>query len=154
MGDGILMARGRKPALDNVSVLPLHDEPQAVHIEKAKQLRPDDLLLAAELKVYDRIAPQLAMLGRLKPHFIDALCEFCRVTVSLADNRKYFRKSGETYKSETRNGVQIKSRPEVAQFNVNRSMWRSLVGEFGLAPAAEKGMQSGQGDLFDDFDKF
>jgi len=151
------MSRGRKPELavvGKVSALPMHDEPQAVHFARAKDLRPDDLLTADELKVWDRIAPHLSMLGRLKPHFVDALCEYCRVVRRLSDARKYLDEKDWSYVTVGRNGEQRKSRPEVAQLNDDWRKWRSLVGEFGLAPAAERGMQSGQGDLFDDFDNF
>jgi phage terminase small subunit len=151
------MARGRKTNLanaSNVTAIPLHEEPQAIHHAKAKDLRPDDLLSERELKVYDRYAAHLAMLNRLKPHYIDAFCEYCRVVIRLADARKFLDDEEWTYSSMTRNGIQFKSRPEVAQLNDDWRKWRTLVGEFGLAPAAEKGMQSGQGDLFDDFDNF
>jgi len=148
------MARGRKLNLGNVVGMPQHEEPQASHVARADALRPDDLLTDAELKVWDRIAPELAMLGRLKAHFVDALCEYCRVVRRLSDARQYLDKNDWNYVIEGRNGEQHKSRPEVAQLNDDWRKWRSLVGEFGLAPAAERGMQSGQGDLFDDFDSF
>lgn len=148
------MARGKKAKLSNVTALPLHDDPQSVHIARAHDLRPDDLLTGSELKVWDRVAPHLAMLGRLKPHFVDALCEYCRVVSRLADARRVLDEEDWTYVVVGRNGNQQKSRPEVAQLNDDWRKWRSLVGEFGLAPAAERGMQSGQSDLFDDFDNF
>ena len=152
------MAKGRKPDLaksgGNVVSLPLHDEPQAIHYARAESLRPDELLTEDEVKVWNRVAPQLAMLGRLKPHFVDALCEYCRVVRRLADARRTLDDEGWSYVVSGRNGRQEKSRPEVAQLNDDWRKWRSLVGEFGLAPAAERGMMSGQGDLFDDFDKF
>ncbi|MDD4907232.1 MAG: P27 family phage terminase small subunit [Methylobacter tundripaludum] len=151
------MAQGRKPQLvtgDKFAALPLHDDPQSVHVARANALRPGDDLSEDELKVWDRIAPHLAMLGRLKPHFVDALAEYCRIVRRLADARKYLDDSEWTYITTGRNGQQFKSRPEVAQLNDDWRKWRSLVGEFGLAPAAERGMQSGQGDLFDDFDAF
>jgi P27 family predicted phage terminase small subunit len=149
------MAKGRKLSLvnDNVAPLPLHDDPASVHYAKAKDLRPD-WLSADELKIWDRVAPQLVMLGRLKPHFVDALAEYCIVRRRLADARKFLDDETWTYVTSGRNGVQHKSRPEVAQLNDDWRKWRSLVGEFGLAPAAERGMQSGQSDLFDDFDNF
>jgi len=145
------MAKGRK---SNVVDIPLHDEPQAVHYARAKDLLPNDLLSGDEVKVWDRVAPSLAMLGRLKPHFVDALCEYCRVVRRLADARKLMDDEEWVYITVGRNGEQHKSRPEVAQLNDDWRKWRSLVGEFGLAPAAERGMQSGQGDIFDDFDGF
>lgn len=149
--------RGQKPQLvasGKFSSLPLHDEPQSIHYARAQTLRPNDLLTESELKVWDRNAPQLAMLGRLKPHFVDAFCEYCRVVRRLADARNYLDQEDWTYATSGRNGDLRKSRPEVAQLNDDWRKWRSLVGEFGLAPAAERGMQSGQGDLFDDFDNF
>lgn len=149
--------RGQKPKLvesGKFTALPLHDEPQAIHYARAEALRPDDLLTESELKVWDRNAPQLAMLGRLKPHYVDAFCEYCRVVRRMADDRKFLDEEDWTYATSGRYGDQRKSRPEVAQLNDDWRKWRSLVGEFGLAPAAERGMQIGQGDLFDDFDNF
>ena len=151
------MSKGRKPELaigSKFAALPLHDEPQAIHKARAADLRPDDLLTVDELKVWDRVAPHLAMLGRLKPHFLDALCEYCRVVRRLKDARQYLDDNEWSYITAGRNGNQYKSRPEVAQLNDDWRKWRSLVGEFGLAPAAERGMHAGQNDIFDDFDKF
>jgi len=113
-------------------------------------LRPD-WLSEDELKVWDRLAPDLAMLGRLKPHFVDALAEYCIVVRKLADARKYLNDADWTYITTGRNGQQYKSRPEVAQLNDDWRKWRSLVGEFGLAPVADRGVQSGQSDLIDEF---
>lgn len=154
----VSVMRGKKPQLvDNqgkFAALPLHDEPQSIHYARAEALRPDDLLTESEMKIWDRNAPQLAMLGRLKPHFVDAFCEYCRVVRRLADARAILDESEWTYVVTGRNGQQHKSRPEVAQLNDDWRKWRSLVGEFGLAPAAERGMQIGQADLFDSFDDF
>jgi len=152
------MAQGRKPQLvtadGKFAALPLHAEPQSVHFARANELRPVDDLSESELRIWDRIAPYLVMLGRLKPHFVDAMCEYCRVVRRLADARKQLDENDWVYITTGRNGQQYKSRPEVAQLNDDWRKWRSLVGEFGLAPAAERGMQSGQNDLFDDFDNF
>lgn len=151
------MSRGRKPELavgSKFSTLPLHDDPQSIHFARAKDLRPSDDLTSDELKVWDRLAPHLAMLGRLKPHFVDAFCEYCRVVRRLSDARKYLDENEWSYVTSGRNGAQYKSRPEVAQLNDDWRKWRSLVGEFGLAPAAERGMSTDQSDLFDNFDNF
>jgi len=152
-----MSSTGRKPSIvkaGNFAALPLHDEPQSIHFARAQALRPVDILTESELKVWDRTAPQLAMLGRLKPHFVDAFCEYCRVVRRMADARNFLDKDEWTYATTGRYGDQRKSRPEVAQLNDDWRKWRSLVGEFGLAPAAERGMISGQGDLFDNFDDF
>jgi len=58
--------------------------------------------------------------------------------------------AAEVYEVEGRNGVQLKAHPHVAQMNETWRQWRSLMGELGLSPTAERNMMPGQGDLFDD----
>ncbi|MBE0434647.1 MAG: P27 family phage terminase small subunit [Methylomicrobium sp.] len=145
------MSRGRKPNLTNVVAMPLHDEPQSVHVAKAAAIKPD-WLNEDEGRVWDRIAPELVMLGRLKPHFADALGEYCVVRVRLVKARRELDDQSWEYVTEGRNGAQYKSKPAVAQLNDDWRKWRSLVGEFGLAPAAERSVATNQSDLFDDFD--
>ena len=150
------MARGKKPDLakkSNVVSLPAVEEQQAVHIEKARLLMPPWLSADEQLE-WNRIAPNLVMIGRLKPHFADALGEYCVVRVRLVKARQELDEKDWHYVTSGRNGTQYKSRPAVAQLNDDWRKWRSLVGEFGLAPAAERGMANGQSDLFDDFDNF
>ncbi len=107
--------KGKKPQLVNdnskFAALPLQDEPQSIHYARANDLRPDDLLTESELRIWDRLAPQLALLGRLKLHFIFALCELCRVTRRLADARSTLDTNDWTYVVTGRNGIQHKSRP-------------------------------------------
>ena len=146
------MARGPKGNLDNVAALPVHDEPQAIHYAQASALRPDDLT-DAEIKIWDRIGPMLAMLGRLKPHYVDFLAEYCRVVAKMAETRRYLDDNNWSYTTEGRNGTQEKMRPQVAQLNEDWRKLRSMVGEFGLAPAAERALKNvAQGDLFDGMD--
>lgn len=146
--------RGAKPDLNNVVGLPLNREPEALHRAKSADLRPD-YLSDAERGVWDRLGPYLVLLGRLKPHYVDAFAEYCIVHVRLRDARRYLDDSEWVYVTEGRNGTQYKSRPEVAQLNDDWRKWRSLVGEFGLAPCAERGVRGeGQAELFDDFDSF
>jgi len=148
------MARGPKGNLDNVEALPLVQEPQAAHYAIADELRPGSLA-TDEAAVWDRIAPHLAMLGRLKPIYVDYLAEYCVVLARLAATRKMLNEDGWTYSSQTRNGYQLKSRPEVAQLNDDWRKMRSMVGSFGLAPAEERALKNIQGELFDDeFDSF
>ena len=99
--------KGRKPQLvsdGKFASLPLHDEPQSVHFARAQALRPDGRLTEFELEIWDRNAPQLAMLGRLKPHFVDALCEYCRVVRRLDEARNTLDKEEWTYVITGRNG--------------------------------------------------
>jgi phage terminase small subunit len=149
------MARGRKPKLvDNtVHSLPLHDEPRAVHYARAKELKPD-WLKPDQAELWDLYGPHLAMLDRLKPHFVPAFTEFCIVSAKLRAARQKLDDEEWTYVTETRNGTQHKSRPEVSQLNDDWRKWRSLVGEFGLAPQSEKGLINKDPVFNDGFDDF
>lgn len=131
------------------------DDPNAAHIEISKKLKPKGLS-RAESAFWDGTAPQMVMLGRLKPHFVTAYAEYCSVVCRMAETRKILNKEGWTYQTQTRNGLQKKMRPEVGQLNDDWRKWRSLVGSFGLAPAESRGLSpSPQGDMFgsgwDDF---
>ncbi len=98
----------------------------------------------------------MVMINRLKAHFAHAYAEYCIVVCRMAELRKELTKNGWTYESMTRNGLQKKSRPEVAQLNDDWRKWRSLVGSFGLAPAESRGLSdTPQGDMFSDgWDEF
>ena len=124
-----------------------------------------------------RVATLLAdpTLDRLKPHFTDAVLEYCRAAIRLRMFRNYFatnkvelteeegvnenvvaRVTGEPgldaemYVVHGRNGTQLKSHPFVAQMNETWRQWRSLMMECGLSIASERNMIPGQGNLFDD----
>jgi len=128
------------------TALDVNDEDQA----EADRLRPSARLENDELEVWDRIAPLLAAHDYLNDMFIDSLVEYCRVICELDSTVKFLRENGKTYSSETRNGLQIKSRPEVGQLNELRRMLRSYVSDFGLTPQARKQLETLQADLFDD----
>ena len=140
----------RHPTAKNVQIMQPGDGPNAAHIATAKKLRPKTLN-PDEKKFWDATAPQMVMLGRLKPHFVFAYEEYCVIVIRMRDTRAFLNLNGWTYSTETRNGLQHKSRPEVGQLNDDWRKWRTLVGEFGLAPAADRGMKNGpQGDMFGD----
>lgn len=121
------------------------------HLDEARRLRPTNRLVADELSVWDRIAPLLALNGHLNDLFVDTLVEYCRIVVTIDRLVKFLRHEGDTYTSSTRNGFQIKNRPEVGQLNEARRMLRSYVGDFGLTPQARRQLESAlQMDLFDD----
>ena len=111
------------------------DEPETAHIEKAERLMPPGLL-DSEVAIWEHTGPILCMLGRLEAHFVDALYEYCIVRARLDSARIFLDENGWTY--ETDNG-QRKSRPEVGQLNDDFRKWRTLLGEFGLAPTSDRG---------------
>lgn len=151
--------KGRKPASDNV--VPLTGDQArgdftAFSRDRADALRPEGLPFEVRA-VWDRIAPPLCdprrdRLDESNVFMFEQLCwsiaRHEKLRVDIADN-------GETYSSETRNGTQFKSRPEVAQLNETWRQIRSLSSDFGMTPSAERGLKvAGQlGFGFeDDFD--
>ena len=143
--------RGRKPKLDaNVIGFPGGElrRGDEWHADKALEHRPKGLTRTERME-WARVAGELSRCGRLHGRFVDVIREYVQLIVRLRETRAYLLANGETYESEGRQGIQYKSRPEVAQFNDDWRKWRSLMGELGLSPAAERGLQAGQMDLFE-----
>jgi P27 family predicted phage terminase small subunit len=137
-----------RKSVKNVNLTALDLKPE--HINEAVRLRPETRLENDELIVWDRIAPLLALHGYLNDLFVDSLVEYCRVIITIDRLAKFLRHEGDTYNTSTRNGLQIKSRPEIGQLNESRRMLRSYVGDFGLTPQARKQLESAQMDMFGD----
>lgn len=152
--------KGRRPSSDNV--VPLTGEGQGANFEVraaqiAKELRPADL--PDEVRwIWDRIAPPLCdprknRLNETNVYMFEMLCwtiaRYERLRLDVWEGN-------ETYASQTRNGVQLKSRPEVGQLNETWRQVRALSADFGMTPAAERGLAaSGQlGFQFSDGDDF
>lgn len=143
--------RGRKPKLDNVRTLRggAGIERDDYHLAQARAIRPVGLS-RDERAVWDEVAVELSKLGRLHARFALALAEFVHLTCKIRRLRKDLDAEGWTYESTGRQGVQQKSRPQVAQLNDDWRKWRSLLAEFGLTPASERAIAGSiQGDLFD-----
>ncbi|CDZ43233.1 Phage terminase protein [Neorhizobium galegae bv. officinalis] len=148
--------KGRKPSADNV--VPLTDNEgsgganfEARAIQKARELKPEGLPFTVGV-IWDRIAPPLCdprknRLNETNVFMFETLCwtidRHQRLRVDIGDN-------GETYETETRNGTQQKSRPEVGQLNETWRQIRALASDFGMTPSAERGLQGG-GQLGFDF---
>lgn len=130
-----------------------HENPTTENYAQSDELRPVELL-EDEKQVWDRIMPYLAKLDRLKPWYLDTLAEYCKVVAAMKRITLHLRVEGETYSSATRNGLQIKMRPEVGQLNELRRMLRSYVGDFGLTPAAEKQLTGMQRDWLEENNPF
>lgn len=157
--------RGRKPETTNVVPLKGGDDLaqfDAAARAKARKLKPRGLERAVS-KVWDRLAPSVAhpTVDRLKPHLVEAfkmLCEAVaeyeayRATLAAPDIRAdgTIRPASETYEVDTRNGSQIKNKPEVGQRNEAFRRALTLLRDFGLTPAAERGIvASGTQGAFD-----
>lgn len=170
------MARGRKPDVKD-NVVPLTKDgrdlgPEARRREAeelAASLKPKNLPADVAL-IWDDIAVALAEKNRLDSLFVWSAVELCHCLAKMAEYRKLFASkatvelegraieidAGETYAVRGRNGTQIKTRPEVAQFNETRRTALRLFAEFGMTPSASRSLAgiAGQGDLFDDFEDF
>ncbi len=153
--------KGRKPAESNVVPLTgdeLRGDFTAFAQDAANGLRPagldDDVR-----DVWDRIAPHVChpQVDRLKAHMVQPFVLMCRALARYENLRLLMADPavGETYESHTRNGVQIKSRPEVAQMNESFRQFVTLARDFGLTPAAERGLKNAaQGKLPFEADDF
>ena len=140
--------RGRKPTEENV--VPLAEEGATLHnLEERAKARLDEIRpegLTGELRwTFDRLALPLChpTVDRLKPGNVFMFRQLCTAVVRHERLTLELEELGETYESETRNGVQIKSRPEVAQLNETFRQIRSLANDFGMTPAAERGLSGG-----------
>lgn len=149
--------RGRKPKVDNV--VPMRgDVTGAQAVERViRRLQPAGLSKEVRAE-WRRVARLLAdpTVDRLKPRFVDVIVEYCRVLVRLRMLRDAMPTiDAETYRVENgRNGTQVRTHPHVAQINESWRQWRSLVAMLGLSPADERNMIPGQGDLFDDAERY
>ncbi|KZK80073.1 Phage terminase, small subunit [Pseudovibrio sp. Ad46] len=155
--------KGRTPN-SNENVVPLTgtNNPDALR-ERGKQLAADmkpDHLTKGGSKVYERIAPHVCnpLVARLSYHNLESFVLMCEALARHETLRKYLNTPGvgETYISETRNGEQIKNRPEVAQLNETFRQFLTVARDFGLTPAAERGLRANpaQGQLDLDEDDF
>lgn len=148
--------KGRKPSTDNV--VPMTDNEgsgganfDARGRQRARELKPDDLPFTVSA-IWDRIAPPLCdpRKNRLNDTNVFMFEQLCWTIDRHEKLRLDVREGGETYESETRNGVQQKSRPEVSQLNETWRQIRALASDFGMTPSAERGL-SGAGQMGFDF---
>jgi P27 family predicted phage terminase small subunit len=150
--------KGRKP--NSEQVVPFTGGKDAGRFDaqatqRARELRPDELPFEIR-NIWDRLAPPLCHPQRKRLHegnvyMFETLCwtiaRYERLRLDVWEN-------GESYTSETRNGDQQKSRPEVGQLNETWRQVRGLASDFGMTPASERAVQaSGQmGFSFNDDD--
>ena|SRR3990167_289532 len=171
--------QGRKPKLKNV--IPMRPETAGNAAETAalrdKAIRRAVALYRPKgiggelLKEWNRVAGLLAdpLVDRLKPRYADVIVEYCRVLLRLRKLRASFEEiarqtaktdnpvsalGAEIHETAGRNGMQLKSHPHVAQMNETWRQWRSLVAMLGLSPTDERNLLPGQGDLFDESEKY
>ncbi|MFY1706243.1 P27 family phage terminase small subunit [Tritonibacter scottomollicae] len=143
--------RGRRPTEEKVVALaeegaPLHNLEERARM-RLEEIRPEGL--TGELRwTFDRLALPLChpTVDRLKPSNVFMFRQLCAAVVRHERLTLELEELGETYESETRNGVQIKARPEVAQLNETFRQIRGLANDFGMTPAAERGL-SGAGQM-------
>lgn len=150
------MARGRKPA--ESLVVPLREggdvgvNLQERAFARAAELRPEGLLDQVGW-IYDRLAPPLChpTKNRLNETNVFMFVQLCRSVARYETYTTLLDELGETYTTVTRSGNQLKSRPEVAQLNETWRQIRALASDFGMTPAAERGLAGAVGQMGFDF---
>jgi len=147
--------KGRLPDINN----PIHKHPNFEQGQKAeannakshkalaRKLKPKGLT-KTELKVWNRVAVELAKNNRLKSLYVDVIHQYCVVKVRMDELRSDLDQTDWFYVTEGRHGSQYKSRPGVAQLNDDFRKFMQLTAHLGLSPAAELRFNSAQGDLF------
>lgn len=137
----------------NVHYLPGSAQVTSEQIAEASGLKP--AMSEAAGAVWDRLAPEMMLLGRLKPHFVAAFAEYCYLLARIAETRKFLIENEETYEIIGRNGAQIKSRPQVAQLNDDWRKLSRLTSCFGMTPSDEKSLVNAvQNDLINEFAEY
>lgn len=91
---------------------------------------------------WNSVAPGLVLRNRLNDLFVIPLAELCYYKVQNDDLKKWLAENGMTYETITRNGLQHKNHPQVAQQNRVFELLMRCIGKFGLTPADEKLLQS------------
>jgi|GEM_PF-2906949 len=124
--------------------------------ERAAALKPKGLPHAVA-KIWDIMAP--AACHPTKNRVVDtmsahAFAMLCYEVERFHRHSRYLMRKGETYESETRNGFQLKNRPEVGQQNIAWGhVWRAML-EFGMTPNSAKNiLNDAPPGLFDDEDE-
>ena len=143
------MARGRNP--EQEVVVPMTEDGVQLHNldERAKmrleELRPEGM--PDQLRwMFDRMALPLChpTVDRLTPVNGFMFMQLCRAIVRHERLILELDELTEIYESHGRQGVQIKSRPEVAQLNETFRQIRGLAGEFGMTPSTERSVTGGK----------
>ncbi|MEL7513661.1 MAG: P27 family phage terminase small subunit [Pseudomonadota bacterium] len=143
--------RGRKPNGD-AAVVPMRDDGDLGHNlddraqARMQELEPGDLN-PDHREIYRRLALPLChpTRDRLNEGNIFMFHQLVRV-VARHERLLIAIEDGETYESETRDGVQYKTKPEVGQVNETFRQIRALAGEFGMTPSTERSL-AGSGQL-------
>lgn len=139
--------RGRRPE-GSGAVVPMRDDDAPAYNLDARararmlELEPDDM--SADLRaVFRRLALPLChpTRDRLNAGNIFMFTQLARV-VMRHEKLLVAIEDSETYTTKTRDGVQEKTKPEVAQVNETFRQIRALAGEFGMTPATERSIQA------------
>lgn len=138
--------RGAKPKLDNVV-------PMKGDVQRPVPPAPD-LMSEGGKAVWERLAPELVRLDRLKPEFEDMFLAYCESVNDVIELTSNIAMDGRTYSVKTRNGLQQKKTADWQARQDALANLRQLGALFGMSPVDEARLSgSGQGDLFDLLEK-
>jgi len=129
------------------AIIPLPGSSEKLPSARAQELCPPDIS-DEERAEFMRVAIMLAQpeLDRLKPHYVDVILEFARLTIEMGRLRKIFETTPMWFETHSKaSGVQIKQHPGVALLNETRRQWRGFAAVLGLSPNADRNLAPGQG---------
>lgn len=109
-----------------------------------------ELMTELGREIWDELAPGLARMSRLEPHYRYQFMSYCEAVANFVRATNDIAMEGMWYEVKTRNGLQKK---KTAAWNVQQeaaSQMRRDAALFGLTPVDEARLHTdGQGDLFD-----
>jgi len=138
------------------SVEETRERHQRISIERAEELKPDGLP-ATVSRIWDIMAPGACHPTKNRvtdPLSAQAFAMLCYEIERYHRLDRTLQRHGEVYESETRNGFQLKNRPEVGQRNAAwANAWRAMQ-DFGMTPAtAARVLNELPPDLFKEKDE-
>jgi P27 family predicted phage terminase small subunit len=152
------MKTGRKGAFESTKTAP-------TVITKLNIVEADTFLNSAksaglgdtwfdEIKIWNRIAPQLSALGRLNESYLDLIIIYCQTLARVDRHKKLLDIEGWSYTVVDSNGNTVhKTHPIASQVNVDNRVLRTCQADLGLSPSATFTIPANLADnASDDFD--
>lgn len=154
-----VVGRPRKP--ESIKKLkgtgrPSRSNAKAPQVPKGIPDMPDQVRACdVAAKFWERVTKHLHSMKVITFQDEIALEQLCMMYAEMNELQKKIEEAGgeRTYKSYTKNGTSIKTRPEVQQIQETRRQFNAMLQQFGLTPVTRDKVNAAvpeQGDLFAD----
>ncbi len=117
---------------------------------KRPVIEPPDMMTDLGRQIWDELAPVMARMSRLEPHYRYQFMSYCEAVANFITATNEVALHGIWYEVKTRNGLQQKKTAAWNQQQESANAMRRDAALFGLTPVDESRLDTGgQGDLFD-----